>query len=99
MNLFDWTKSARRDDPETSHEAAQSAGDLARKHHTMILAVLKTTWKPLAAEEVADRTDGQLDKVLVGRRMCELERAGLITKTTQRHINRSGRGAFRYALA
>ncbi len=90
---------ARRNDPATSHEAAESVEELAQKHHALILDVLKTYDRPMAAEEIADKYYPILDKVLVGRRLCELERAGLITKTEQRHVNRSGRRAFRYGLA
>ncbi len=102
---FEWQQSTRRNDPMTSHEAAMSAAGLASKHHAIILAVLKAADRPMAAEEIAQFSRDCppfppiLDKVLVGRRMCELERAGLIVKTTERHVNRSGRGAFRYALA
>ncbi len=97
MNLFDWSKSVRRDDPETSREAASSVADVAAWQHQRILYVLRSRGAPLAAEQIADCTD-DLDKVLVGRRMCELECAGLIVKTAQRHKNRSGRSAFRYAI-
>jgi DNA-binding HxlR family transcriptional regulator len=98
MDLFEWHKAVRRSDPETSRDAAREARELAARHHALIIQVLKSTGRSMAAEEIADDS-GVLDKVLVGRRLCELERANLIRKTTERHKNRSGRHGFKYELS
>jgi hypothetical protein len=105
-DLFDWRKSVRPSDPETSHEAAREAGQMAARHHKFILGALKAAKRPLAAEEIGDVTfelacdyGWELNHVQVGKRLCELERAGLIVKTAEKHKNRSGRHGFRYALS
>jgi len=100
-DLFDQGKSARRDDVDTSHEAAESMVGTARKHHFLIMDVMMQTdgarrpgrW---SAEEIADATS--IDYVAVGKRMCELRRKQLIHRTDEKHQNRSGRKAYKYAL-
>lgn len=93
--LFEWHKSVRRDDPDTSKDAAKSAKSLASKHHEIILGVLRASTQPLAAEEIADRTD-TLNHVHIGKRLIELERGQLVVKTDEKHTNISGRQAYRY---
>jgi predicted transcriptional regulator len=95
-DLFEWGNAFRRTDPVTSSAAAQSMHAIAQAHHAAILGVLRAAGRPMAAEQISDRCD--LDYVAINRRLTELERAGLIYKTTERHRNRSGRAAFRYAL-
>lgn len=66
-------KAARTTDPVTSHIAAAMAGDLRRDHWQRILQALDEA--PGSKSELADRTG--LDGHQVGKRMAELERAGL----------------------
>jgi predicted ArsR family transcriptional regulator len=90
---YDWRKSVRTTDPETSVDAAKAAGGSAERQHELILSALADS-APLAAEQIAD-----LIGVPIWRRMSELERAGLIIKTTELHTNRSGRSASKYIAA
>lgn len=95
-DLFDWQKSRRRGGPSTSDDAAMEAGKLAARHHALILATLRERGCALAAEQIGDANN--VGHVAINRRLTELERAGLIIKTKSKHTNRSGRGAFQYAL-
>jgi DNA-binding HxlR family transcriptional regulator len=88
---FNAHKLARTNDPATSVEAAESAEFLVGKHHGLIMDAL-TDFGMMAPEQIADRV-GKMDKVEVCRRVNELEKAGLITDTGQKHVNRSGRKA------
>lgn len=88
---------ARREDPTTSQEAAHAAAGVRSEHARAILAALRTAGRPLAAEEIADRTG--LSSVQVCRRFRELEDAGEVTPTDELHRNRSGRSARRFALS
>lgn len=94
--LFDPERLARRDDPATSQEAAQRVGELRGRHFTAILGAL-VHGVALAVEEIEDRTE--LTAWQIGRRMKELEEAGLVRRTGERHVNRSGRSAFRWIRA
>lgn len=96
-DLFDWSKAYRPTDPVTSPEAARSAMGLAARHHELILRVLRSTGRAMAAEEIGDDCD--IHHVAINRRLTELVRAGLIYRTTERHRNRSWRHALRYALS
>lgn len=99
LDLFSYQPQAanyRRTDPITSKEAGRSADKFRSEHHAAILRALSEAGVPLAAEQIADRTP--LDYVAVGKRTIELLRGGKIERTAERHINRSGRGAFRYQL-
>ena len=89
-------RSWRRSDPATSKEAGRSASKFSAQHHAEILKALADAGRPLAAEEIADRT--ALDYVAVGKRTIELLRDGKIERTAEQHTNRSGRKAFRYRL-
>ena len=88
---------ARNTDPSTSHAAALAAGGLRDIHHAAIIRTLDAAGRPLAAEEVADIVES-IDKVQVAKRWSELEEAGVVIKTEDQYLNRSGRRAFRYAL-
>ncbi len=96
-DLFNWAASFRRTDPVTSSHAGRAAVSLAKRHHDVILMVLRCNARPMAAEEISARCF--IDHVAINRRLIEMERGGLVRKTTERHRNRSGRQAFRYALA
>jgi predicted transcriptional regulator len=79
---------ARTSDPETSHEAAASARELAVKHQALILECLKKHG-PLGKDGIAART--RLDGVQTCRRLTELERAGLIQWTGECVLSTAGR--------
>lgn len=85
---------ARTTDPDTSHAAAASIGESRERQHELILAALRRAGRPMGVEEIGDAVG--LD---VHRRVVELERAGKIVKTSEKHRNRSGRYGYRYRLA
>jgi hypothetical protein len=95
MLPFDPKALARTTDPDTSHEAAMSAKELRGIHHGKIMAVFNPGVR-LASEQVSDRID--LTHAQVWRRMNELEKAGLLRRTDEKHKNRSGRMAYRYEV-
>ena len=64
----------RRSDPITSHIAAAMAGSIRSDHQRRILAALAD--EPASKSELADRTG--LDGHQIGKRLPELERAGLV---------------------
>ena len=68
---------ARRSDPATSHQAAESAKELAARHHKIILEALRRG--PAGKDRIAALT--QLTGTQVARRTCELQRQGLIEPT------------------
>ncbi len=88
---------ARRDDPQTSHQAAEEHESVNGWHCRTILTVLRAAGIPLAAEEIADATE-DMDTVAVAKRFCDLLRANQIERTAERHTNRSGRQAFKVRL-
>ena len=69
---------ARNTDPATSHEAAESARDLASRHAMMILEALHKhgAMSPTAIARVLG-----LDRAQVFRRMSDLEKQGLAQPT------------------
>lgn len=79
---------ARATDPMTSHEAAESATDLAERHKKMILEALRKHG-PMGKDSIATRTG--LDGVQVARRMKELETADLAEPTGKRVPSATGR--------
>ena len=89
---FDPERYARRDDVDTSHDAAASIREIRAQQHKMILNVLEGG-DLLTAEEVGDRLG-----IDVWRRMNELEKEGFITRTEHKGTNRSGRKAFKYMI-
>ncbi|RPJ38765.1 MAG: hypothetical protein EHM35_03805 [Planctomycetaceae bacterium] len=97
-NPFDWQKAVRSTDPDTSEAAAKSMTLAAGVQHTAILMIMTRARRPMAAEQIADRDDDNLNQVAVNRRLSELERAQLVIKTDQKHTNRSGRSAYKYRL-
>lgn len=99
LPLFEPGRAARFDDPDTSQDAAESMVDHVNSQHRRILDCLSNgaPWG-LTAEQIADRSGGHLDKVQVGRRLCELEEVGLVVKTEFKHRNRSRREAYKYRL-
>lgn len=79
---------ARARDPVTSHLAAESAKDLAARHHRLILACLEQHGA-LGKDGIAART--RLDGVQTCRRLTELQRAGLIALTGRTVQSTAGR--------
>jgi len=90
--------SYRRTDPITSREAGEHATQFRAGDHKMILGALgRAAPQPLSAEQISDFLHWR-DHVRVNRRLGELERAGQIQRTQERHTNRSGRSAFKYRV-
>jgi hypothetical protein len=97
----------RPSDPKTSRDAGRSAHSFTAEHHQAILNVLRRAGRPMACEEIAqamafDYARGKasiaLDAVACGKRSVELIRAGLIERTAETHINKSGRSAFKLRI-
>lgn len=85
---------ARKEDPWTSHAAAESiSSEKLGEQQMAIIDVLSDVGIPLAAEEIDD---------ILGwagfRRMSELKRMELIEDSGETYIARSGRQAIRYKL-
>src|SRR3990167_7167404 len=76
--LYDPRIAAKSGDPWPSHKAAEQAGGLARQHHKLILEFLDTARYPAHYRQIAAGTG--LEPVAIGRRLIELERAGLIER-------------------
>ena len=85
---------ARQTDPETSHEAAAGVADFEGDHHAQILEAL--TLGPAGATEISSRCG--LGRDQVGKRLCELERRGLVV-IDGKVRNAKGRNEARYSLA
>ena len=81
---------ARTTDPDTSHEAAASMFDEAESQRLRILVCLE-----YYGAMTADFLDEALDlrPTSAGRRLPELEEAGLVTPTGDKALTRSGRKA------
>ena len=84
-----WTR-ARTTDPDTSHQAAASMEDGAASQRKQINQYLIAN-----AGRTADALDHELGLRVTsaGRRLSELEAAGLVRKTERRAPTRSGRSA------
>lgn len=87
MDLFDAPR-ARRRDPETSHQAAAAARELAAGHYRLILNVLNAVG-PLGKDGIGARTS--LTGVQVCRRLTEMERMALIVPTGKNVTSTAGR--------
>ena len=77
-------------------EEAVAPGTVLRMR-TKVLAVVASAGRPMAAEEIADALGG-ISHHTVTPRLSELEKAGLIARTDERHTNRSGKRAVRFAI-
>jgi len=109
-DLFSYEPKApnyRPSDPITSRDAGRGAQKFIGDHHQIILAVLRRTEHPLACEQIADAIafgfqrgtySTCLDYVAVGKRAKELIEAGMIERTAELHINKSGRSAFKLRI-
>jgi len=78
---------ARRGDPDTSHAAAAQLGGVRAEHQRLILEALAVG--PGTADEIGRRC-GLLAHA-VGKRLGEMERAGLIAYTGETRPGSSGR--------
>lgn len=85
---FDFTRRARRRDPETSKAAAARAGEFGSDHHRKIVGSLMTQG-PATIYELAERT--KLDHVAIARRLPELEKLGVARPTQNMRASPSGR--------
>lgn len=94
---FDAHKLARTENPDTSKDAARQCKDLRSEHHRRILEALAGCDRGANADELAVLCAG-LDRVQIGKRMHELEKAGLVRKTGDARPSKSGRMACCYAL-
>lgn len=79
---------ARRTDPVTSHQAAESAAELQARQHRVILSALKQ-FGPSSKDRIAVLT--RLTGVQVCRRLPELERRQLAIPTGETAPSVSGR--------
>ena len=79
---------ARRTDPETSHQAAAQAKELAARHARMILATLEAHG-PCGKDRIGALTT--ITGHAVGKRLSEMERMGLIVLTGRTVRSASGR--------
>ena len=92
---FDFARThARRSDPETSVHAAESMREASAHQCASIFSLITSSPDPLAGEQIADRLG--MTTHAVGKRLPDLERDGLIVKTSKRHQNRSGRWAVKW---
>lgn len=90
LDLFDpVTPSSRRTDPETSHQAAAEAKELAARHHRIILGALEAHG-PAGKDRIAALTC--LTGVAVCRRLSELQKSGRIAPTGRIVKSTAGRG-------
>lgn len=79
---------ARRTDPATSHAAAESARELAQRHHRMIVDALRTHG-PMGKDGIG-RVTG-LNGVAVARRMSELDVMSRVQATGRTVQSNAGR--------
>lgn len=87
IEMFDLPR-ARHLDPITSHQAADSAKELAARHYRLIVQVLRSAG-PLGKDGIGARTS--LTGVQVCRRLTEMERLGTIVPTGRTVKSTSGR--------
>ena len=78
---------ARRDDPDTSKEAAARVSEFKARHLALIADALSAGGK--TKDEIAAVT--RLDHIAVARRMKEGEERKLWRRTDQRRASRTGR--------
>jgi predicted ArsR family transcriptional regulator len=84
---FEVREHARRDDPITSHLAADAAAELATAHVARIILALEDG--PGTAEEIGERCG--LDNVAVCRRLAAMERQALVGRTNEKRRQSNGR--------
>jgi predicted transcriptional regulator len=77
MMFFKFFRS-RKTDPQTSHDAAEQAQELADKHFIKIHFVL-AKYGPMGKDGIAQKTG--LDSAQVSRRLPEMQKLGLVRLT------------------
>ena len=87
---------ARRWDPETSQNAAQSMILGSFAHSAEIVLALETAGHALAAHEIAGRCE--LSAHQISRRLVDLRRAGVINDSGERATTPAGRASVRWEL-
>ena len=85
------TTHAHRNDPATSHEAAQQAQGLAERHKGIIVAVLGNMGVGLTSREICNCCI--LDYHQVARRISDLKRDGKVQDSGQTRPSPGGRRA------
>ncbi len=86
---------ARRTDPQTSHDAAASMRGAADAQRRQVLGTL-ALHGPLTADEIDEHVEWRA--TTAGRRLKELETAGLVVRTPVTRPTRSGRQATVWSL-
>lgn len=86
---------ARATDPQTSHDAAEQAKDMPKKHHDLIVDALRCKG-PMGKDGIAAHT--WIDGVAVCRRLKELQRLGRIKPTGKTVSSMSGRQEREWSL-
>lgn len=81
---------SRRDDPITSHQAADGVKHFGKAHIDQIVITLKLCG-PMTADEIAQCCE--LDKYQICRRLPEAETQGLVRATDAIRKTASGRAA------
>lgn len=76
---IDPNRIARRNDPQTSVDAAQRAAQFAPKQHERIVAAFKLLGRPAGAHEIAEVAN--MTQVQVCKRLPEMQRSGLVKPT------------------
>lgn len=94
-NLFEPHKLHRKDDPITSHLAAEQSKELRGRHWLMILEALRV-YGPGTSEQIAGWTG--LTHWAITRRMGELRDDGRVIQTQEKRKNKSGRLATVWAI-
>lgn len=88
---------ARTTDPQTSKDAASSAGGVASEHRRTIMALVRSNpGRDWTADELAERCE--LDRHQIGRRLNELERGLLLERSGATRPTPNGRAAACYRL-
>jgi len=77
MMVFNFFRS-RKTDPQTSHDAAEQAQELADKHFAKIHFAL-AKYGPMGKDGIANKTG--LDSSQVARRLPEMQKIGLVMLT------------------
>ena len=88
--ILDFSKRARRSDPETSKDAARKAAKFASGHWKMIRECLEDAL-PWSMHYMAIAEKTGLEKHAVARRLSELESVGLIEKFGTTHLRNGNR--------
>jgi DNA-binding transcriptional ArsR family regulator len=89
--------SARRGDPETSHQAARDAHVNAKTHRARVLAMLEAHPGGLTDFELAERLG--LQQTSAGKRRGELRDAGLVVDSGSKRPAPSGSAAIVWCAA